>query len=404
MLFDDGRPAACFSVRQLWRVGLQPNVAPQSYKQENPYRRPLRYRHQLRKSAMNSFCKHTSWLNLTGVQELTLWDTGRLSRLLLELTNPAAQRPSLLLFVGRKTKDSALRELFSCNNFKRAQRDGIATLTADTLSLQSQFPVLFAESDPLIESISPAEVSAQCHENAPFPVRWALQASHNLFDIVHARLFCLFVDVLCIFADDFCDFEDVVSRLRAWAACGRATRQFSMARPKVIIIKQGAGPGPSSTYDFLQSEHLHYSLSQAEFREFFSSITVLHLADEQISSLARHRRLKELIQQQTDEMRHIKQSVGCLFSALHLNCFFSAAVRHTAQTITEPFDFLASSRQNNPISTAYSDHLNEFLRLSRERVLSHRTQSTFIASAMLLDAYPPGMHCESVAPQRKFHH
>ena len=81
--------------------------------------------------------------------------------------------------------------------------------------------------------------------------------------------------------------------------------------------RQGAGPGPSPTYDLLESEYLQYNLSQPEIVAFFSSVTVLHPADEQISPLARHRPLKELIQRQTDEVRHIKQSIGYLFSALH---------------------------------------------------------------------------------------
>ena len=246
---------------------------------------------------------------------------GRLSRILLELADPINQRPSLLLFVGRKAKDNAFRELFSCNNFQRAKRDGIATLTADTLSMQSQFPVLFAESDPLAGSNLQHAVSAQCHENIPLPVHWSLHTPQSLSDFIHARLLCLFVDVLCIFAGHFCDFEDVVNRLRVWAACERASTQFNMARLRAIIIRQGVDPGPSPTYDFLQSENLHYSLSPTEVGDFFSSISVLYLANEQISSLARHRRLKELIQRQTDEMRHVKQTMGYLFSAVHLNCF-----------------------------------------------------------------------------------
>ena len=115
-----------------------------------------------------------------------------------------------------------------------------------------------------------------------------------------------------------------------------------MARPKVIIVKQGAGPGPSPTYDLLESEYLQYNLSQPDIVAFFSSVTVLHLADEQISPLARHRPLKELIQRQTDEVRHIKQSIGCLFSALHLTWYFGEAVKHTARTAVESFDYVGS--------------------------------------------------------------
>ena len=340
-----------------------------------------------------SSCKHTSWLDCTQAPDVVLWDTSRLSRLSLELTNPARQRPSLILFVGRKSKEFALRVLFPWNNIKRSSREGLVTLRADTLSLQSDFPIFFAESDPFTTP-SHFEASA-CHEASPRPLQWSLSDGHSLYDLAHARLLSLFIDVLCIFADDFHSFEDVVSRIRIWAALGRASGQFHMARPKVIIVKQGAGPGPSPTYDLLESEYLQYNLFQPDIVASFSSVTVLHLADEQISSLARHRPLKELIQRQTDEIRHIKQSIGCLFSALHLAWYFGEAVKHTARTAVEPFDYVASSRYANPVSTDFSEHLINFLKLGTQCNLPEDTWTSFIASVILVDAYPQGMHCKS---------
>ena len=124
-------------------------------------------------------------------------------------------------------------------------------------------------------------------------IQWSLSPGHSLYDVAHARLLSLFTDVVCMFADDFYDFGDVVSKIRAWAVLGRASGQFLMARSKAIIVKQGAGPGPSPTYDLLESEYLQYNLSQPDIVAFFSSVTVLHLADEQISSLARHRPLRD---------------------------------------------------------------------------------------------------------------
>ena len=341
-----------------------------------------------------SSCKHTSWLDGTHTTDVVLWDTGRLSRLSLELTNPVRQRPSLILFVGRKSKESALRDLFPWNNIKRSRREGLVTLRADTLSLQSDFPIFFAESDPF-DTPSQPELST-CHEASSWPLQWSLGAGDSLYDVAHARLLSLFIDVLCLFADDFHDFEDVVSTIRAWAAFGRASGQFHMARPKVIIVKQGAGPGPSPTYDLLESEYLHYNLLQPNIVASFSSITVLHLADEQISSLARHRPLKELIQRRTDEIRHIKQTIGCLFSAVHLTWYFSEAVKHTARTGIESFDYVASSRLANPISTDFSGHLINFLNLGTQCSLPEDTWTSYIASVILFDAYPRGMHRKSV--------
>ena len=37
---------------------------------------------------------------------------------------------------------------------------------------------------------------------------------HDVYDILHARIFCLFNDVLCIFVDDFLNFQSVVNRLK----------------------------------------------------------------------------------------------------------------------------------------------------------------------------------------------
>ncbi len=342
-----------------------------------------------------SSCKHTSWLDFSYTNELVLWDTGRLSRLSLELTNPARQRPSLILFVGRKCKEFALRDLFPWNNIKKSSREGFATLRADTLSLHSDFPIFFAESDPFTTPLHPEAYA--CHEASSSPLQWSLSAGQSLYDVVHARLFSLFTDILCIFADDFYDFEDVVSRIRAWAALGRASGQFHMARLKVIIVKQGAGPGPSPTYDLLESEYLQHNLSQPDIVAFFSSVTVLHLADEQISSLARHRPLKELIQRQTDEIRHVKQSIGCHLSALHLTWYFSEAVKHTARTVVESFDYMALSRHANPISTEFSEHLINFLSLRTQCDLPENIWTSYLASVILVDAYPRGMHCKSTA-------
>ena len=344
---------------------------------------------------MNSPCNHQSWLAFSSEKENTLRDSGRLARLLLELTNPSLQRPSVLFYLGRRAKTVALRPLYPCNNFGRSQHDGLATLTADTLSLQSDYPVFFAESDPVSGGLPEAgSPNAQCHETISYPIQWRLPHTQRVYDVIHARLTCTFVDVLCIFADDFRNFDEVLFQLQTWAVLGRATDQFRMARPRAIIVKQGTDPGPSATYDLLQSENMSYNLHRTDLVQFFSSMTILYLADEQISSLARHRRLKELIQRQTEEVRHIKQSIGCLFSADHLCSLFSDAIKHTAQTMKTPFDFLASSRLANPVSPAFPQHLEGLLRLCRQGHLSYRFYTSIIASSVLLDAYPPGMHGE----------
>jgi hypothetical protein len=329
---------------------------------------------------------------MAGGKEIALINTGRLTRIVGELTNPATQQPSVLLFVGRKAKNLALRELFP-NHVKKGPNESIVTLRVDNTSLYSDHPVFFAESDPSATVISAS--NASCHETESFPVRWANGTTvHDVYDILHVRIFCPFSDVLCIFADDFPNFNSVVDRLKIWAIAGAGSSPFEQARPSVVIVKRGGEASASPTHDLLEMQDVQFSLDQKVLKDFYSSIKVLHLADEQISPLARFRRLKELLWRQMDEMRNVRSRCRCLYSAVHLNKFFQIAVSQTAASALRPFNFVTASRLGNEVGPDHSDHLTSFLRFGMYRGLSNDTMASFIASSILLDAYPPNMHRE----------
>ena len=339
-----------------------------------------------------TFCKHIEWLHVVGGKEVALIDPGRLTRVVGEMTNPAMQQPSILLFIGRKAKTQALRELFP-NHIKKGRNDGIATLRIDNTSLYSDHPVLFAESDPSATVAS--TFNASCHESESLPIRWAnATTAHEVYDILHARLLCPFSDVICVFADDFPNFNSVVNRLKTWAVAGGGTNPVERARPSVVIVKRGAGPSASPTHDLLEIQDVKFSLDQKALKDSYSSIKVLHLADQQISPLARFRRLKELLWRQMDEVRDLRWRCRCLYSAVHLKKFFQLAISHTATSILRPFNFVTASRLGNEVGADHADHLISFLGLGKNHGLSDDIMGRFIASIILLDAYPLRMHRE----------
>lgn len=290
----------------------------------------------------------------------------------------------------------AIREIFSENNFQKANHcDGIATLRIDNASFYSDNPIYFAESYP--SSTTPlATNTSSCHDVEVSPSQWAQSTTaYDFYNIIHARLFSLFADVLCIFADDFQNFEDVVMLLEAWAAAGSGSIMPKKIRPKVVIVKRGVEVTPSPTYDLLELEEMQFTLRRKAIRGFFHSVIVLHLAAEQISPLARFRRLKELLWRQMDEVRQFRPNENCLYSATHLAQFFRMAVAHTASSLSEPFDFILASRCSNEIRSDHTDHLSSFLSLGAGRNTSCDSMTDYIASTILLDAYPPGMHCKA---------
>ena len=339
-----------------------------------------------------TICKHSEWLHVTGEKEIALINTDRLARIVRELTNPATQQPSVLLFIGRKAKNLALRELFP-NHVKKEPNESIVTLRVDNTSLYSDHSVLFAESDPSATIISAS--NAFCHETESFPVRWAnATIVHDVYDILHARIFCPFSDVLCIFADDFLNFQSVVNRLKIWAIAGAESSPFEQARSSVVIVKRDGEASASSTHDLLEMQDMQFSLNQKVLKDFYSFIKILHLADEQISSLTRFRRLKKLLWRQMDEMRNVRLRCRCLYSAVHLNKFFQIAVSQTAVSALRPFNFVTASRLDNEVDSDHFDHLTSFLRFGMYRDLSNDIMTSFIASSILLNVYPFKMHRE----------
>lgn len=163
-------------------------------------------------------CEYISWisssnpgLSLTGA----VHDEGRLARLIAILPDADTQQLSLVLFVGHKTKDRAVRQLFpyyfSYRDRKNICSQSIVNLCINTNT--SDHPLLLADANPrqsaAIDTINP------CHETKTYTVDRPINNNINLFNLVYARVFYGLSDMIYIFADDFTNLNKVVEKLRS---------------------------------------------------------------------------------------------------------------------------------------------------------------------------------------------
>jgi len=93
-------------------------------------------------------------------------------------------------------------------------------------------------------------------------------------------------------------------------------------------------------------------------------------------------------------MRNVRLRSRYLYLAVHLNKFFQMAVSQTAASVLRPFNFVTASRLGNEVGLDHADHLTSFFRLGIDHGLSDNTITDFIASTILLDAYPPKIYRE----------
>jgi hypothetical protein len=90
---------------------------------------------------------------------------------------------------------------------------------------------------------------------------------------------------------------------------------------------------------------------------------------------------------------------GLLFSAIHLCALWKSNLESQMRGLdTTAFDCLRVARKNYPSTLNRKACLVEFLRQAEKKGCEAQDISSFVASAILIDAYPPGMHCESTHP------
>ncbi|KAL3246557.1 hypothetical protein ABHI18_012681 [Aspergillus niger] len=258
----------------------------------------------------------------------------RLARLVNELPQPSVQLPQVVFFMGRNPKNKALRQLCSSN------------------------------------------YRGQCHSQPGVNIRSDNRTLQALQDIIISRLIFLFTDVVCVFADDVGGFEGTRRLLTTWAAIGSASSLPPAVRPRVIVV---VSQSPSATGSVIDEDDFLFEL--------------LHAGDvQELSSDARYMALGSDISRQLRNSRVDRERYRCLFSATHLNAFFELAVQNISTSPFALFDFVRSTRERNPLDGAFASHITNFLKVGSRTRTPYDEMASHIASAILMDAYPPGMH------------
>lgn len=338
-------------------------------------------------------CDHSAWLEFWQSEAGPLLSHGwRLPQITKNLPNPSEQYPQIAFFLGRHVKEKALRTL--CNsNYKGPRRKHAVNIRADNRTLHALHPRLFADCDPTFQIPQPVPAGARsCHQDHISSIG-DLPPDCSMHDVVMGRLLFMFADVICIFADDFGGLNAVHEMLSKWVRIGSASSLPSGIRPRVIVVVSNTAQ--SVTSDVIDETDFFFELNctYPDLLEVFSDIRFCYLPSDELSSEARFLSLSTDISRQLYDTRFIRLKNQVMFSATHLTDIFKLATHKICVSPTEQFDFIAATREQNPLDGAFGSYLIDFLTLSGKATLPYDGIASHIASAILMDAYPPGMHC-----------
>ena len=90
-------------------------------------------------------------------------------------------------------------------------------------------------------------------------------------------------------------------------------------------------------------------------------------------------------------MRQLRFSQSLLFFIKYFAFFARKALQYTILIFKYSFNFVSASRFNNPIN-GLSAYFCIFFDLASRAKLSFDDMAFYVASCLLMDAYPPEMH------------
>jgi hypothetical protein len=345
--------------------------------------------HRVALSTSSTFmarCPHVQWVDLSGPdRDWSLTYAHRLRFLTNTLPNPDAQYPIFVFFYGRRDKTWALHTVFPNNNITRQNPHGIANLHLDVTTSGSDYPVFFADCSPDSPCTNLIGGWNGCHEVVSYPINHGdcgNPSKKTIVDRLHARLLFQFVGVVCVFADDLGGSQRTVERIRCWISARRPSGEFSHL-PALVIFHTD----PKDVEMFIQLECCD------GFDAVFLSLSVFSLPPHpSVSPMAAEMTLRERLAHVMDECRSLRYAAGTLYSASHQRKFFSEAVKEFALSSEKCFDFVGTAVSTYNEHAQLTAHVSRFLSMGRQKDVPALSMARFLASALLVDCYPPGMH------------
>ncbi|KAJ5640332.1 uncharacterized protein N7484_008194 [Penicillium longicatenatum] len=332
-----------------------------------------------------------AWLDL--VSEATGWtlvDTGRLESLVQGMSHPESQYPSLLYFAGNASRVKALQALFPHNNITRRGPAGFTRLHLSTETANSQHPVLFAEGS--LRRDSGQGESSLC----PWPTEklqiYPIVPSRKstIADIqchVLSKLILPWTQVLCYFVDTTADLYKIRQLLTIPRRKARIGSQPIPDFLRVIVVL--IGNQQDADYNAAFKELVLYSEMETELDVTFMDLRKRH----ELSPAAAFEPLRRAILDHTSAIQKQQIDQGFAYSAQHICKFWRRTLELEMRRLEDSsLDCLGVARENDELNSVKTDHIVSFLQETSDSECDKNDIHAFIASALLMNAYPPNMH------------
>jgi hypothetical protein len=345
--------------------------------------------------------QHTLWLEpYLRDKEVALQKSSHLGDILSQTHG----EPSLILFAGKASKSKALRYLATPLRSKQnGRRCGEIHLRLDAgaQSTKSNRPLLFADGPiPNIENnvrdTDPCLDLEPVSQNLP----WVGDDLNVALLNIYANLLSPFTDIVCLFLSDFGGLASIADFIALWVNTFSNQSLPPVCYPRLLIIVEDTTTTKSDKcWESRWKTNLSRVLRKktpTPLNQAFSHVGIHRLfANDQIHEEFHYLPLKDRLLNESDAIRATRIEQRMHFVGKHFNAFFNYAYNHFIQNTGEHFNFIKASRLSNPVSPDLKRHFLNFVKNFQAAKDINEFVLPVVASCIILDSFPPGMHGRS---------
>lgn len=314
----------------------------------------------------------------------------------------------MITFIGDQTKSKVL----SKTRFGFRHQNGTSgevQLRVDFETIGEPDPVFYADCELHNPAIPIVIATEQSGDITSRPLSFSKDFdSRFLAYQVYSKLLSPFSTVICLFADDLGDLPGVVEILAAWltSSAEALTDLPTSIYPKMLIFTENGTKSNASESESSINKKFMLMLRKETARrqgevpkkkgldvllaKHFSGLQILSLPA-LTSSQRSWTPLRDRFLQESRQIQQLRCKHQFDFSIRHSKSFFHMANHHFCSNIKSTFSFIEASRASNPVSENLLAHLKHFLQnIEGKQLLNFAVP--IIASALVFDSYPPGMH------------
>ena len=333
--------------------------------------------------------EQTTWLSVSEGKHLVIHDHGRFAQIVRSLEDPRRQYPGLVHFVGSSSKVQAVRHLFPRLRTGPRLPNALLNLRLDSTSSSDDHPVLISDSNLHVDTRS--SIQTRQNHGTAHHLSWSPESLDSLYDVVHARLIFLFSDVVCVFADDFGGLDALVPRITEWVRLSPKNG----VKPFILIVVSEAKGNVEREKSFLGFRDRVRSACPLD--QAFAGVRIYSPEQAHLGPSAVHKLLRDVIKHEMQVALQRRRDRNILFPATLQSLFFSTGVSHLAGSRSQDFDFLAAARKMFiPSDDHLTQHVRNLLQQGDKKKMSLADLAYFVASTLMIQAYPPEMHCEAL--------